>query len=107
MKTNYHRVEQLEHANQFVILGDGEIIFQSYNSIIAVYTTDSPHTLTLGRDWDYSKTTLVHLYLFIERYIWNVRGVAIDSLIADSRNKKQTIEKLIKRGIIDYDHELR
>ena len=26
-------------------------------------------TLTLGIDWDYSKTTLKHLYLFINDYL--------------------------------------
>jgi hypothetical protein len=40
--------------NQFIISGDGEIIFQSYNSIIAVKRGGS---VILDRDkWDYSKT---------------------------------------------------
>lgn len=105
MKTNYHRVEQLEHANQFVILGDGETIFQSYNSVVAIWDFNE-HTLTLGKDFDYSNTTLKHLYLFISRYVWNVRGVAVDEIIEHAPNKKQALIKLIKKGIIDYDYNL-
>lgn len=65
------KVEQLENKNQFVILGDnGEIEFQSYNSRIA--KIDKNGTLELSTRWNYSKTTLKHLYIFLEKYLYNL-----------------------------------
>ena len=91
------KVEQLENKNQFIILGDNrEIEFQSYSSRIAKINKNG--TLELSNHWDYSKTTLKHLYIFLEKYLHN-----LDSLIQDdiknillySKNKKRDIQKLI------------
>lgn len=43
-------------VNQFIIETKDKIIFKSYNSIIAV-KSKSTGKITLGRDWDYSRTT--------------------------------------------------
>lgn len=60
-KPNIYSV--LWHANQFAFDDGGKSVFQSYNSICAVIDWQK-QKLTLGRDWDYSKTTRKHLYAF-------------------------------------------
>ena len=67
-------VRQFHHQNQyeiFVTWNDGKyVIFQSYNTVIAVYSYDECK-MYLSRDmWDYSRTTLRHLYLFIKIYTY-------------------------------------
>ena len=42
-------------ANQFIISGNGETVFQSYNSIIAKKTANG--IILDSHYWDYSKTT--------------------------------------------------
>lgn len=90
------KVEQFYNKNQFVIFGgDAIITFQSYNSIIA--NIDKNGTLNLGNDWDYSKTTLKHLYLFLEDYKYMTQDYTkklIDNIL-NAKNKKQYIQKLI------------
>lgn len=69
-------VENLENKNQFVITYIGDdgtkyICFQSYKTLIAVYTTtpEYKHDLIISwQYWDYSKTTLKHLKLFVNQY---------------------------------------
>ena len=68
------RVEQMINnrgngaMNQFIIEGDGHLVFQSYNSMIADvdYTTK---TITIGRDYDYSNTTGKHRNIFFCDYV--------------------------------------
>ena len=68
-------VRQLANKNQFVIryTNDKNIslsfwAFQSYTSLIALYNPTT-HELLLNNDkWDYSKTTLKHLKMFINEY---------------------------------------
>lgn len=103
---NIYKVEQFHHANQFILktmTGD-KIIFQSYDSIIAVVEDDldHPYKLTLGRDWDYSNTTLRHLYLFLEQW-----GNSEVRQALYSSNKKKAIQRLIDKGAITYDEDLR
>lgn len=96
------KVEQLENKNQFVILGNyGEIEFQSYNSIIAKISKTG--TLEFSERWDYSKTTLKHLYIFLEKYLYNLDSFIQNDIIAilfHSKNKKRDIQKLINDGKI-------
>ena len=61
------KVEKFYNKNQFIIRGEGKTVFQSYQSEIA--EIDKNGNLTLGIDWDYSRTTLKHLYLFLNNYI--------------------------------------
>ena len=103
---NICKVEQFHHANQFILRTrtSDQIIFQSYDSIVAVVEDDlnHPYKLTLGRDWDYSQTTLRHLYLFLEDWgNYEVREALYHS------NKKRAIQRLIDKGAIAYDEDLR
>lgn len=96
------KVKQLENKNQFIILGDnGEIEFQSYNSRIA--KIDKNGTLELSSLWDYSKTTLKHLYIFLDKYLYNLDNFIqndIKNILLYSKNKKRDIQNLIDNEII-------
>lgn len=61
------RVKNLYHVNQYVLTNENETIFQSYQSICAIVKN---WTLTLGRHWDYSHTTIRHLYKFLSDYCY-------------------------------------
>lgn len=52
-------------ANQFVITGDNKIIFQSHDSVICIIDEEKKE-LTIGRDWDYSRTTSKYFYHFLK-----------------------------------------
>jgi len=68
------RVEQMINnnnnpaANQFIIYAEGKKIFQSYNSIIAIVDYVNK-IITLGKDWDYSRTTGKHRNIFFYDYV--------------------------------------
>lgn len=83
-------VKNFEHKNQFVITDRGNIFFQSYSSLIA--KIDKKGKVTLFKDWDYSKTTMRHLYMFLREY----------SSIDSKYLYKKGIEKLIKNKVIKY-----
>lgn len=99
------KVENFYNKNQFRIYGEGKNIFQSYESTIAIIENG---TLTLGRHWDYSKTTSKHLYLFLNDYIYGLdselRSAIREAL--EKSNKKAAIQKLIDEKIINYDENL-
>lgn len=90
------KVTNFYNKNQFIIKNGDEIFFQSYESMIA--KIDKEGVLYLGDDWDYSKTTLKHLYLFINDYKYNMNEKYRKLFNYDflsSKNKKQFIQKLI------------
>ena len=91
------KVKNFYNKNQFIILGDkGEIEFQSYNSRVA--RIDKSGTLELSTRWDYSKTTLKHLYLFLKEYLYNLDSFIQDDIkkiLLYSKNKKKDIQRLI------------
>lgn len=65
------KVEQLANKNQFVITyirpnGSRVYSFQSYDSLIAVYDTEDGKLYINWCKWDFSKTTMKHLKMFIE-----------------------------------------
>lgn len=100
------KVEQFKVKNQFIVRGGNEIIFQSYDSTIAVVDNGS---ITLGVDWDYSRTTLKYLYAFLDeeaRYIVNAELKSIINSILESNNKKSKIAELIENNIINYNENL-
>ena len=54
-------------ANQFVIVDDNKLVFQSYDSMIV--TIDKvTSTITFGRDWNYSATTSKYRNQFLDMY---------------------------------------
>ena len=78
-------VNQFHVKNQFVISDNGNTYFQSYNSIIV--KRDINNKITLGNDWNYSKTTGRYRNLFL------------------NETKKET-EKKIADGIYKIDKTL-
>lgn len=91
------KVENFYNKNQFIIFGgDAIVTFQSYDSIIA--KIDKKGTLELGNNWNYSKTTLKHLYLFINDY-FSLLGDFTQKLFGyefnNSKNKRAYIQNLI------------
>jgi len=80
------RVRQFHVKNQFIIETEKAIIFQSYQSIIAVKNRDTGK-ITLGAHWDYSNTTGKYRNIFL------------------GEKKKETEEK-IKKGIYTIDEDL-
>lgn len=103
------KVQQFYNLNQFIIWGDDKIILQSYNSTIAIYKVKEKE-LTLGSDWDYSRTTLKHLYLFLYDHVhlFDDEGCDIGFNLHYNRvnSKKGYIEKLLKKGVIKHDKSL-
>ena len=91
------KVKQFYNKNQFIIFGgDAMFTLQSYNSIVA--KIDNKGTLILGNDWNYSKTTLKHLYLFINDYfsfLCDFTQKLFGYEFNNSQNKKAYIQKLI------------
>lgn len=71
------------HAvNQFVVKLNGNVFYQSYDTIIA--KKDKDGKITLSSDWDYSKTTKKHLYIWLRdntsfRYVEKEKDV-IDAI---------------------------
>lgn len=97
------KVEQFYNKNQFVIFDNKKTIFQSYDSTIAVIDkTKINNDLTLGKDWNYSSTTLKHLYLFLEEYCY----YNVWSKVENASNKKAAIQKLIDNKTIKYNKNL-
>lgn len=103
------KVEQFESKNQFIIrdFEKHKIIFQSYNSTIAI-VDNAKNTLTLGQDWDYSKTTSKYLYLFINDCVSlkGIQGYSLSSELRHATNKRAYIQKCIEKGVIKYDSTL-
>lgn len=104
---NIMKVEQFESKNQFVLENDKQLIYQSYYSIIAVYDKEKDR-LTLGRDWDYSTTTSKYLYKFIDTYFYymNSKYKELSKELCNTNNKRSTIKKAIKNGLIEFDEKL-
>ena len=91
MKTSAYslpKTSNFYHLNQFIIENGDYVYFQSYDSLIASY--DWNNHLILGIDWDYSITTLKHLYLFIN-----------EKVIYWIRLSKKVIEKAIHDWFLD------
>lgn len=96
------KVRQFYNKNQFIITGKEGVTFQSYDSTIA--TIDKNGTISLGEDWDYSHTTLKHLYLFFNDYKNEIKCEQYKNIFSKgfdySKNKRQFIQNLINKKII-------
>lgn len=92
--------------NAYVITNfeTGETVLQSYNSTVAKilkpFGKDDFYLITLGKHWDYSVTTLKHVYNFLLEY------APKELNLLNSRTKKRSIENLIKLGVIQYDENM-
>lgn len=81
--------------NHFIMTDGNKKILQSYDSIVAVVdrNAEGSNILTLGKDWDYSRTTMKYVHQFIKQTLgWNIT--------ADG------LRKAIKNKDINYDNEL-
>lgn len=91
--------------NQYHIQQDSRYIFQSYNSIICIIDY-STKTICFGRDWDYSRTTLIYLYQFLNNnniYLSNKKEV--ENAMDEGSITISTISRGIK-WTIQYDQGL-
>lgn len=95
------KVEQFYNKNQFIIKGEEKTVFQSYQSTIAEIVGGK---LILHTDFDYSKTTQKHLYLFIQDYFYSFDCETRENLqgLEYSKNKRAYLQKLIDDKKIEY-----
>lgn len=87
-------------ANQFIINSNNAVIFQSYDSVIAIvdYDAQGAAELTLGKNWDYSTTTAKYLYEFLNEYTRHIFG--------GNANRK-AVKSAIENNEILYNDNLR
>ena len=72
-------------ANQFIIVDDDKLVFQSYDSMIVEYNKKTS-TITFGKNWNYSNTTSKYRNEFLRMYF---------PQLADSK-KLKTLAELVK-----------
>ena len=77
--------------NQYIISDDNSVIFQSYDTTIAIF---SNHVMTIGGFWDYSKSTSKYLYMFLS------------AMIGGKWNRKEVLSA-IKDGYIIYNPSMK
>lgn len=89
-----------EVPNQFMIHCNGDVYFQSYDSVCACYhfnQEEGGYILILGYYWDYSRTTMKYFREWLDEL----------GLLSVKRMSTDEIRRAIKKGIIKYDEELR
>ena len=96
------KVQQLKNKYQFLITDGNKIIFQSYNSKVAIIDREQA-TLTLGRHWDYSLTTKKHLTVFLTTWL---PGEMVSGLFLLGKITPATIRLAIKNKLIKYDENM-
>ena len=84
-------------ANQFKILTDEGVYFQSYDSTICYCPYHKYGRPIFGKDWDYSVTTLKYLYQFLSEM-----GIKLP----EARSGKAAIQRGIDTGLFRYDPDL-
>ena len=102
------KVKNFYNKNQFLIESEDLIELQSYESVVASINKKTG-VLTLGIDWDYSNTTMKHLYLFIADYRHYLKKDICELFIYFYRekNKRKYIQKLIDNKKIEYDENMK
>ena len=90
-------------SNQFVIDSSRYSFFQSYASLVAVYDKNE-RSITLGHAWNYSKTTLKYLKMWLESDAFNAWAYIRDEF--RGRTLSETIRKAIDAGVIEYDCDI-
>lgn len=88
------KVRQLENKNQFVLEDEKKLIFQSYESTIAIYNKRNK-TIIFGKNWDYSNTTRKHLYIFIDEELPLNENTKELIETKYTNNRKKAIQQLI------------
>lgn len=98
-------VRQFYNKNHFTREDESEIILQSYESDVARIDKKS-NILEFGVDWDYSRTTLKNLYLFIADYVNILQNSKDISKTFTVSNKKEYLKKLLKSKKIIMNYSL-
>lgn len=98
-------IRQFYNKNHFTKENENEIILQSYESDVARIDKKN-NILELGIDWDYSRTTLKNLYLFIADYVNTLINSKEISKIFTMKNKKEYLQKLIDKKEIKINYNL-
>ena len=80
-------------TNQFVVETDKGKYFQSYDTIIA-FVPNNSDDIVLSEDWEYSKTTSKHLYIFLRDYTRFYANQRKDILRGIKDGKLKVVEKL-------------
>lgn len=88
------KVYQLAPNQVIVNENDTRVTFVSYKSTIAIFDAG---VLTLGADWDYSKTTAKYLHMFIKDYCPKFYQY----------HSADKIRRAIAEGVIKYDPDLK
>lgn len=85
-------------VNQFEIVTNKATYFQSYNSVVA--KIDRNGKVILSSYWDYSNTTMKHLYIFL-------RDHNKEHLLHNwsNRSKADSIRKAIANKVVGYRKE--
>lgn len=79
-------------SNQFIInLDNGDVAFQSYSSRVCEIRNNGSQVV-FGRHWDYSRTTMKHLNIFLRDF---GKGYLTGAA---------TIRKAIKDGVSENDY---
>lgn len=83
-------------ANQFIITTESATYFQSYTSVVAKIQRNGK--LILSSNWDYSRTTSKHLYIFLAQYGYSnlCSAATVRKAIA---NGEVTLEKVSSLNI--------
>lgn len=77
-------------ANQFVIKDDNRKVFQSYDStIVECEDNETGCYVMIGRDWDYSRTTIKYFKMFL------INEVGFND------EEVETIKKQLRKGRAD------
>lgn len=87
--------------NQYAIKCGNYVAFQSYDSLIAVYDCNT-ETLTIGRYYNYSRTTSKYLKEWMYDYVRHILyKLTVGKSFSDS------LQKAIDTGLIKYDNNMR
>ncbi len=80
-------------TNQFVVETDKGKYFQSYDTIIA-FVPNNSDDIVLSEDWEHSRTTSKHLYIFLRDYTRFYVNQRKDILRGIKDGKFKVVEKL-------------
>ena len=99
------KVKQFYNKNHFIKENENEIILQSYESDVARIDKKN-NVLEFGVDWDYSRTTLKNLYLFLADYANILMNSKEVLKFFTMSNKKKYLQKLIDKKEIKINYNL-